>query len=48
LLELKITSSSGFTEEPIIVARDGDARPTDEPQPDTTPALRLIRGGKSA
>jgi hypothetical protein len=32
LLELKITSSSGFTEEPIIVARDGDARPTDEPQ----------------
>jgi hypothetical protein len=48
LLELKITSWSGFTEAPIIVALDADARPTDESQADTRPALRLIRGGKSA
>lgn len=45
MLEMKITSWTGLTQAPIVVAV-APPKP-DEPQAGTKPALRLIQGGKS-
>ena len=48
MLEMKITSWSGFLEPPAVVNLDEPKKPDDEPQASTRPALRLIKGGKAA
>lgn len=46
MLEVKITSWTGFPEAPTVVALSESQNPP-EPQAGTRPTLRLIRGGKS-